>query len=194
MGDLLKGFLLGLGLLSLVFGGFLFVYDGSEDETKADDKTTTPVETVDNGLPFSNAYRGEGVFNVYAEQNDKPLAFVINDQKGLDSTWFDLFASKLASPKPVVDFENQSLVVAMLDRKSEGVHLLTIRSLFEENNKLVINAEERGPGEGCIAQKKDTRPVHVIVTQKLEQTDTNLILTQREAAPCSRKLVEIEAS
>lgn len=152
---------------------------------------TEPETNETEGVLFTNVYRGEGVFNTYAKDNQSTKVLLINSKEELNTLWFDLFKDTLATPKPKVNFDNQSVIIAMLDRKNQGGYQLTIRSIIEEDEKLVVKGEEKTPGNGCATNVKNNRPVHVVITEKSSAVNAELDLDTVSAAPCSVKLLEV---
>ncbi|MDX1765519.1 MAG: hypothetical protein R3313_01050 [Candidatus Saccharimonadales bacterium] len=179
---------------AIIFGGYLY-FDrgdnssgGAEQPISAEEIESQPA--ADSGYQFTNVYRGDGIRNIYEENLSQPTTILINSQTQLDSIWVDLFKDRLAIPRPDVDFDNQSVIVAMLEQKTSGDHLLTIQKIEEADRGINIFAQEKGPGEGCRLLTKNSRPVHAVITKKVSnETELFLELSSASAAPCSKVLL-----
>lgn len=157
----------------------------AKNEIEAEETHEPNDATDENTLLFTNLYRTLGDKNRYIENPDKQLAFVINSSQELDEWWVKLFqGNSLAPPKPVVNFKDQSVLVAMLDQKNEGEHLLTLQSIQQEGSTLKLTAQEKGPGTGCPSSKQPSRSLHIVLVKKTSASEVQLKTEKTQAAPC----------
>lgn len=186
----IRFFLLGV-ISALIVGAFFYVVTQRSSTTEIITESTTNQSTSNeqestNTVMFTNAYRGNGVKNTYADKPNQTVTLLANTKEELNLYWAEIFKGALAPPKPTVNFDTQTVVIVMLEQQDKGEHLLTIQDIAQTNDELVVTAQAKGPGNGCPATSMLSRPIHVVITKKIAQSTTpTLQLEKTTAAPCS---------
>jgi hypothetical protein len=196
---LVVGIVIGL-ILALPVVFFLAIRNSSETSTETVETTDFYVNDVvtiesygeqpNQEVLFTNLYRGEGQFNTFSENIDSPQSLIFTTQEEFKSFWSDVFGTTLTRPLPVVDFDNQIALALMTEQKTTQGYMLTITSLQNSEGKVLIDATEKGPGNGCTPKQTPTRPIHIVAIGKLDTSavDTVFNISPASGAPCKIQL------
>lgn len=178
-------------ILALLVGGAagwygrIYYQDNQEDQTIQDSTEQVEETEDDSQILFTNLYRGDGTKNTYTDTPDSPTVLLIESQAELDSIWPDMFSGVLPPPKPTIDFNSQSILVAMLAQKDTDGYLATIKSIMLENGSLNVELDDKIPGNACRTEDIPTRPIHVVAITKLSVQNVKVQLSISNAAPCA---------
>lgn len=183
---------LGAVLFGVGTFGFLYLNDDEESGiTPSVEQEQRDAEQLGKSVLFTNLYRGSGKFNKYSKDVNDQLVLVAENKEEFDTVWQDLFQGTLALSKPLINFDEQIVLVAMTGQKASGEHLLTIREIDNIDGTVTLIAEDRGPGDGCATSKDTSRPVHVISIEKSDYSSFNIETIQSKSAPCKIKLLDL---
>ena len=174
----------------LSIGGYYLSTSINKSDNEAEvagvsiDETKVESQIIDNEVLFTNFLRTNGFNNRYQKNTYQEIVQIINSQSELEKMWLEIYKDQLAPPMPGVDFKNQSVLIAMSAKIPEGEHLLTIQDILNSDPNIVVKAQLKGPGEGCLTNNDSSRPLHIVLTKKLQNQTATISIKEINAAPC----------
>ncbi|MFW6376100.1 MAG: protease complex subunit PrcB family protein [Thermoplasmatota archaeon] len=147
-----------ISIVSLVTAGaFLSAEDGSDD----DQIEFRPIDS--SGIPERRPNEKEVIFINSAEEYEKYIGEIPDDIN--------------------IDFQEQTVIAVLLGSRKTGGYNVEVQEIMEEEDKLVINAQETRPGESCIVTMAITYPYDAVLVEKMEDepnVELNISVNVRE--------------
>jgi hypothetical protein len=137
----------------------------ADDAQVVNNTTTDPV-----AIPFENVFKFE-----YAYTDEATGIHVINDE----ASWND-FAEGINSPFGIdpetgetisqilsaeIDFSAYTVIAAIDERHSHGGFNITINSINQQENEIIVDVETTLPGDENVTAA-ETQPIHIVKIAK----------------------------
>jgi hypothetical protein len=109
-----------------------------------------PFRTVAHANGASSALRAPGID-------------VLKSEREWRATWRKLNAGSTPRPHmPRIDFHRHMLVLVTSGGRPTAGYGVTVIAIADHGSRLLVTAEERAPGTGCVVPQVETAPYHVV--------------------------------
>ena len=110
-------------------------------------------------VPFRTVAHGDGA----SSDLRAPGVEVLRSRREWRTTWRKLHAGVAPRPRlPRVNFSRHMLVLVTSGRRPTAGYGVTVTAIADSGRRLLVTAEERAPGRGCIVPQIETAPYHVV--------------------------------
>ncbi len=120
------------------------------------------------GTAFRPAYERTQPFGTLEKGGDTPSGLVapvvIQTQQDFDAFWS---VHAPADPSPIVDFQQETVIVAARGERREAGDSLEVRVVSPVGEGTVITLVERVPGNFCAPAERSHVPYHIVVTPRV---------------------------
>jgi len=73
------------------------------------------------------------------------------------------------NPPPDIDFQQSVLIIASMGRRPTGGYSVTISSIVETPQRIVVSVAEQSPGPNCVTTQAITHPIAIVTTAQTQK-------------------------
>jgi hypothetical protein len=87
-------------------------------------------------------------------------------------------------PAPEIDFDRHSLIAVFQGQQPSSGYSISVSRLIKSGRKLKVKVREVIPQDSCVVLMVITDPVHIILTERIENPDRVSFRIQQQLTEC----------